>query len=47
MNPLLAEGEVKTAGLVVIGMVKGDLYDMGTNPVCMMLEGASFEVTDL
>jgi len=27
--------------------VKGDLHDIGKNLVCMMLEGAGFEVQDL
>lgn len=47
LKPLLVEGELETAGRVVIGTVKGDLHDIGKNLVCMMLEGAGFEVTDL
>ena len=47
LKPLLVEGELETAGQVVIGTVKGDLHDIGKNLVCMMLEGAGFEVTDL
>jgi len=27
--------------------VKGDLHDIGKNLVCMMLEGASFDIIDL
>jgi 5-methyltetrahydrofolate--homocysteine methyltransferase len=38
---------VKPAGTVVAGTVKGDLHDIGKNLVCMMLEGAGFEVRDL
>jgi len=30
-----------------MGTVKGDLHDIGKNLVCMMLEGAGFEVIDL
>ncbi len=30
---------VKSAGIVVAGTVKGDLHDIGKNLVCMMLEG--------
>ena len=30
-----------------LGTVKGDLHDIGKNLVCMMLEGAGFEVRDL
>jgi len=47
LKPLLVEGELETAGRVVVGTVKGDLHDIGKNLVCMMLEGAGFEVTDL
>jgi len=47
LRPLLVEGELETAGQVLIGTVKGDLHDIGKNLVSMMLEGAGFEVTDL
>ena len=47
LTPLLAEGEVKVAGKVVIGTVKGDLHDIGKNLVAMMLESAGFEVYNL
>lgn len=47
LKPLLVEGELETAGQVVMGTVKGDLHDIGKNLVSMMLEGAGFEVTDL
>jgi 5-methyltetrahydrofolate--homocysteine methyltransferase len=40
-------GEVKSAGKVAIGTVKGDLHDIGKNLVLLMLEGAGFEVKDL
>src|SRR5512136_2609404 len=43
LTPLLAEGEVRVAGKVVIGTVKGDLHDIGKNLVAMMLESAGFE----
>lgn len=33
--------------MVVIGMVKGDLYDIGKNLVVMMFEGQGFDVEDL
>jgi 5-methyltetrahydrofolate--homocysteine methyltransferase len=39
--------DVKAAGKVAIGTVKGDLHDIGKNLVAMMLEGAGFEVIDL
>lgn len=47
LRPALIQAEVKAAGKVVIGTVKGDLHDIGKNLVCMMLEGASFEIIDL
>ncbi len=47
LKPLLISGEVKTAGKIAIGTVKGDLHDIGKNLVAMMLEGAGFEVHDL
>ena len=39
--------DVPTAGKMVIGTVKGDIHDIGKNLVCMMMEGAGFEVVDL
>ena len=47
LKPHLAKADVKTAGKVAIGTVKGDLHDIGKNLVAMMLEGAGFEVQDL
>lgn len=47
VRPLLVEKNVKGAGTVVLGTVRGDLHDIGKNLVGMMLEGAGFEVVDL
>jgi len=47
LRPLLVEADVKPAGKVAAGTVKGDLHDIGKNLVCMMLEGAGFEIVDL
>jgi len=47
LKPHLADADVKSAGKVAIGTVKGDLHDIGKNLVAMMLEGAGFEVIDL
>jgi 5-methyltetrahydrofolate--homocysteine methyltransferase len=47
LRPLLAEGDVPSAGKYLIGTVKGDLHDIGKNLVRMMLEGAGFELIDL
>jgi 5-methyltetrahydrofolate--homocysteine methyltransferase len=47
LKPLLTQTGAKPVGTAVIGTVKGDLHDIGKNLVCMMLEGAGFEVVDL
>jgi len=47
LRPHLAEGDLNAAGKVVIGTVSGDLHDIGKNLVCIMFEGAGFEVIDL
>ncbi len=47
LKPYLKDSDVKSAGKVVIGTVKGDLHDIGKNLVAMMLEGAGFEIVDL
>ena len=47
LRPLLAEGDVPSAGKYLIGTVEGDLHDIGKNLVKMMLEGAGFETIDL
>ena len=48
LRPLLAENpSAQPAGRVVAGTVSGDLHDIGKNLVCMMIEGAGFEVIDL
>jgi 5-methyltetrahydrofolate--homocysteine methyltransferase len=47
IKPLLVQADYKAVGKVVAGTVKGDLHDIGKNLVCMMLEGAAFEVVDL
>ena len=47
LRPYLTQANVQSAGRVVAGTVKGDLHDIGKNLVCMMLEGAGFEITDL
>lgn len=48
LKPLLAgSAGSQTIGRVVMGTVLGDQHDIGKNLVCLMLEGAGFEVTDL
>ena len=47
LKPHLAEGEITSAGKILVGTVAGDLHDIGKNLVGMMMEGAGFEVVDL
>jgi len=47
LKPHLLNSDVKSAGKVAIGTVKGDLHDIGKNLVALMLEGAGFEIIDL
>jgi 5-methyltetrahydrofolate--homocysteine methyltransferase len=47
LKPHLVKSNVQSSGKVVAGTVKGDLHDIGKNLVCMMLEGAAFEIVDL
>ncbi len=47
LKPLLVKTGVPKAGKVVMGTVEGDIHDIGKQIVCMMLEGAGFEVFDL
>jgi 5-methyltetrahydrofolate--homocysteine methyltransferase len=49
LKPLLTAKDAKTsrAGVIVMGTVRGDLHDIGKNLVCMMAEGAGFEIHDI
>jgi corrinoid protein of di/trimethylamine methyltransferase len=47
LKPILAESESKKVGCVVMGTVEGDVHDIGQRMVCIMLEGAGFEVHSL
>jgi 5-methyltetrahydrofolate--homocysteine methyltransferase len=49
LKPLMtAKGDdVNTVGRVLMGTVRGDLHDIGKNLVCMMAEGAGFQVKDI
>ena len=47
IKPYFSSGEVKRKGTFIIGTVFGDLHDIGKNLVCMMVEGAGWEVIDL
>ena len=47
LKPHLINADVKPAGKVCIGTVKGDMHDIGKNLVKMMMEGKGIEVIDL
>ncbi len=47
LKPLLARTDTKKAGTVIMGTVEGDVHDIGQKMVCIMLEGAGFEVHSL
>jgi 5-methyltetrahydrofolate--homocysteine methyltransferase len=49
LKPLLSakDSGVSPAGILLMGTVRGDLHDIGKNLVCMMAEGAGFEVYDI
>lgn len=47
LRPKLVSAGVRATGRAVIGTVEGDLHDIGKKLICMMLEGAGFEVMDL
>lgn len=49
LKPLLTEHgpDSTSTGVLVMGTVRGDLHDIGKNLVCMMAEGAGFQVHDI
>jgi 5-methyltetrahydrofolate--homocysteine methyltransferase len=49
LKPLLSaqDSVTQSAGVLLMGTVRGDLHDIGKNLVCMMAEGAGFEVHDI
>ena len=49
LKPLLSakDSTVQPAGVLLMGTVRGDLHDIGKNLVCMMAEGAGFQVYDI
>ena len=49
LKPLLSakDSTTKRVGTLLMGTVRGDLHDIGKNLVCMMAEGAGFEVVDI
>ena len=47
LRPLLAENDVRTSGVVVLGTVSGDIHDIGKSIIGAMLEAVGFSVIDL
>ncbi len=47
IKPLLVETGAEMTGKAIMGTVQGDLHSIGKNLVCMMMEGAGFEIIDL
>ena len=47
LEPLLLRDRVASAGVIVLGTVRGDLHDIGKNLVSVMLQGAGYKVVDL
>jgi 5-methyltetrahydrofolate--homocysteine methyltransferase len=48
LKPLLTAGAgSENVGRLLMGTVRGDLHDIGKNLVCMMAEGAGFQVKDI
>jgi len=47
LEPYLKAGDIKTAGKIVIGTVRGDLHDIGKNVVVTLLKASNFDVIDL
>jgi len=47
IQPLLAQGDYRSKGKIVIGTVAGDLHDIGKNIVGSLIQGNGFEIIDL
>jgi 5-methyltetrahydrofolate--homocysteine methyltransferase len=47
LRPLFAKEGIEEKAVVLIGTVKGDLHDIGTNLVSMMMEGAGYKVINI
>lgn len=47
LKPYFQSGEALHRGTLVLGVVAGDLHDIGKNLVRMMVEGAGWEVIDI
>lgn len=47
VKPLIKRSERKAKGKIVIGVVEGDIHDIGKNIVKVLLEAGGYEVVDL
>jgi len=47
VRPLLLEGDMPSAGKVLLGTVSGDLHDIGKNLVGMMMESGGLDIVNL
>jgi len=47
IRPKLTEGDMGSAGTLVIGTVAGDLHDIGKDLAAMMFEGAGYKVINI
>jgi len=47
IEPILKEGDAPKLGRIALGVVEGDMHDLGIGIVAAMLRGAGFEVTEL
>ncbi len=43
----LVKGDIEQKGKIVLATVEGDIHDIGKNIVCLVLQGAGYEVIDL
>ncbi len=47
VKPLMVEGDIPSAGKVILGTVAGDLHDIGKNLVGMMMESGGMSVVNM
>lgn len=47
LDPYLKASDIKKAGKIIIGTVKGDLHDIGKNVFVSLLKAQNFDVIDL
>ncbi len=47
IKPLLVQSDIVKKGKIIIGVVQGDIHDIGKNIVKVMLEASGYEIIDL